>query len=116
MFQAEVTCVHRTATIRTLNDQLRMSGVGGKVMLTRAVAAMPPPALSALLAAVRKFDDFTSRNHPYREHDFGSVSLDGETYFFKIEAYDINLEWGSPDPADETVTRRVMTIMHAADY
>lgn len=116
MIHDEVTCALYTSTIRGLNDELRTKGVGGKVMLTRAVAALPPQTLSALLSAVREFDDFTSANDPYGEHDFGNLMLDGEAYFFKIDVYDINLEFGSPDPADETVSRRVLTIMTVADY
>lgn len=108
--------VHKTAKIRELNDQLRTTGSGGKVMLTRAVAALPPQTLSALISAIRSFDEFTSATDRYGERDFGSVSLRDETYFFKIDVYDINLEFGSPDPADETVSRRVLTIMTAADY
>ena len=116
MIHDEVTCVRRTSTIRDLNDHLRIKGIGGKVMLTRAVAALPPQTLSALLAAVRNFDDFTSGNDPWGEHDFGSVTVNGDTYFFKIDVYDVNLEFGSPNPADETISRRVLTVMTAADY
>lgn len=115
MIYDEVTCAWRTSIIRGLNDQLRTKGTGGKVMLTRAVAALPPQTLSALLSSVRASDDFTSANDPWGEHNFGSVVVEGETYFFKIDAYDLNLEYGSPDPADDTITRRVLTIMQSSD-
>ena len=115
MVYCERTCVCRTSTIRDLNDQLRTKGIGGKVMLTRAMAAHPPQTLSAVLSAVREFDDFTSANDPWGEHDFGSIVVEGETFFFKIDAYDLNLEYGSPDPANDTITRRVLTIMQAGD-
>jgi hypothetical protein len=114
--QSEMMRVQKTQKIRELNDRLRQTGQGGKVMLTRAVASLPPPTLGALLDAIRAFDAFTPDNDPWGEHDFGSVLIDSETYFFKIDAYDINLEFGSPDAADETVTRRVLTVMAAADY
>ena len=39
-----------------------------------------------------------------------------ETLFWKIDAYDRALEWGSPDPADPRVSRRVLTIMLASEY
>ena len=115
MIHDEVTCARRRSTIRDLNDQLRTKGIGGKVMLTRAMAAHPPQTLSAVLSAVREFDDFTSANDPWSKHDFGSVVVEGETYFFKIDAYDLNLEYGSPDPSDDSITRRVLTIMQAGD-
>ena len=40
----------------------------------------------------------------------------GERYFFKIDYYDKNTEFGSPDPADPAVTTRVLTIMRADEY
>jgi hypothetical protein len=43
------------------------------------------------------------------------VAVHGERYFWKIDAYDVNLEFGSPDPADEAATRRIITIMTASD-
>lgn len=50
------------------------------------------------------------------ERDFGCFDFMGERLFFKIDAYDRNLEYGSPDPADASVTIRVMTVMLASEY
>lgn len=111
----EMTDAQRTARIRALNDHLRTTGLGGKTMLTRAVAELPPPVLGALLTAVRSFDGFTADNDPWGEHDFGSVQVGDEAFFWKIDCYDTNLEFGSPDPTDETISRRVLTLMVAAD-
>lgn len=107
--------LQRTRKIQELNDRLRKTGVGGKVVLTRAVAAMGAPELTHLLRKVREFEAFTDGNDPWGEHDFGEVIIDGERYFWKIDAYDLNLEYGSPDPADEAVTCRVITVMTATD-
>lgn len=114
-YHEDGACPAKRARIRELNDQLRKAGIGGKTMLTRAVAELSPQALRALLLAVRAFDDFTRANDPWAEHDFGSVTVDGQTFFWKIDYYDVNLEFGSPDPADESITRRVLTIMTAGD-
>jgi hypothetical protein len=37
-------------------------------------------------------------------------------HFWKIDSYDRNTEFGSPDPADPDVTTRVLTIMRADEY
>ena len=50
------------------------------------------------------------------EHDFGSFDAEGQTIFFKIDYYDRALASHSPDPADPSVLRAVMTIMLANEY
>ncbi|GLR90900.1 DUF3768 domain-containing protein [Bradyrhizobium iriomotense] len=103
--------------IRSLNDSFRRNLViGGTVLLTQGVACLEPDLLAELLESVRKFDSFTRDNDPHGEHDFGSIDLGADRYFFKIDYYDQTGTMGSPDPADPTVTRRVMTIMRADEY
>lgn len=106
----------RTARIRMLNDTLRQGFPSGEVVATRGVAALPMAQQAALYLAIQAFDAFTEENDPYGEHDFGAINLDGELYFWKIDYYDNDLAFGSPDPADPDVTRRVMTIMRADEY
>ena len=102
--------------IRELNDQLRVNGVGGRIVITCGVSALPPNVFAEALAAIRSFDAFAVENDIWGEHDFGQLTAEGrETLIWKIDYYDANLEWGSPDPADETVTCRVMTIMLASE-
>jgi len=36
--------------------------------------------------------------------------------WFKIDLYDKDLQYGSPDPADPDVTTRVMTILLPSEY
>lgn len=79
--------------------------------MTRAVTALPAEKILKLMVTIREFDAFGPGNDPWNEHDFGKVELDCVPYFWKIDAYDLNMEFGSPDPGDETVTRRVLTIM-----
>jgi len=69
-----------------------------------------------LLKAIATFDTFTQDNDPYREHDFGSIEIQREKYFWKIDYYAPNLEYGSEDPSDPEITRRVMTVMHSSEY
>ena len=102
--------------IRTLNDQLRKQHEGGQVFITDGVGALPIPTVARTLFAIRDFDQFTKKNDPYGEHDFGKVDVDGHEIFFKIEYYGVDFENGSPDPSDDTVTCRVLTIMLSSEY
>lgn len=104
------------AAIRLLNDQLRTTGTGGAIVISRGVAALGPAAVAAIQAAVRAFDTFGAGNDPYGEHDFGSFLRDGEWIVWKIDYYDSTGRRGSPDPANPAVTTRVLTIMLAAEY
>jgi hypothetical protein len=85
-------------------------------MLTAGVRDRGAAFVQQALHAVRTFSAFTERNDPYGEHDFGAVTVDGERLFWKIDYYDLQLEYGSPDPSDPSVTRRILTIMLAEEY
>ena len=106
----------QTVAIRTLNDQLRTTLTGGRVVMTQGVNALADDTLSKVLRTVNTFDEFTPDNDPYGTHEFGMFEVDNARVMFKIDAYDENLEYGSPDPADPEVTRRVMTILLASEY
>ncbi|WP_152047148.1 DUF3768 domain-containing protein [Aureimonas psammosilenae] len=99
-----------------LNDAFRRTFTGGQVMLTAGVAALDPAERLAVLDAVRSFDAFNSGCDPYGEHDFGAFECAGVKYFWKIDAYDRDYAYASPDPADPALTARVLTIMLANEY
>ena len=102
--------------IRILNDNFRSTFVGGQVVMTQGVNAMPIDTKARVLLAVQSFSNFTKDNDPHGEHDFGSIEIEGETYFFKVDYYALDLNGGSEDPADPSVTTRVLTIMRADEY
>jgi hypothetical protein len=102
--------------IRTLNDQLRQQGIGGRIVITRGVQALGPDALQQIQQAVAAFDAFDANNDPNGEHDFGAVEVEGQTVFFKVDYFDADLQYHSPDPADPAVTCRVLTLMLADEY
>ena len=105
-----------TNKIALLNDALRKTFTGGKVVMTAAVDALPVNVKAIVLEKVRSFNDFGADNDPHSEHDFGSFKIDGETFFFKIDYYSPDMQGGSEDPADPEKTTRVLTIMFASDY
>ena len=89
----------------------------GKVVLTQSVTGLTQSAINFIIQAVRNYTDFKQDgNDNYCEHDFGTVSLDGNKYFWKIDYYDKAMKYGSENPADPEMTTRVMTIMAASDY
>lgn len=102
--------------IRQLNDEARMFLTDGTIFITSGVAALPIDDQAAILERVRTFEQFTSANDPYGEHDFGSFDHGGHQIFWKIDCYDREMEYGSPDPTDPRVTKRVLTIMLASEY
>lgn len=106
----------RDRKIRDLNDQFRKSFEGGQVVMTQGVAALALHTRMRALAVIRQFDEFNEDNDPYGIHDFGSVEVDGQNVWFKIDAYDKDMLYGSPDPSDPKVTSRVMTILLPEDY
>ena len=110
------TTVSTIDRIRELNDDFRRTFIGGAVMITAGVEAMPAEQRKSLLQKVRACDACTDDNDPHGEHDFGAVDEGGVRYFWKVDCYDRATEFGSPDPADPTVTTRVLTIMRADEY
>ena len=104
------------ARIRHLNDAFRRIFVGGAVVVTAGVEALPAAKRKAILAKVRAFDAFTEDNDPHGEHDFGVIEDGDVRCFWKIDYYDRELELMSPDPSDPDVTTRVLTIMLADEY
>ena len=105
----------RTDRIRDLNDAFRTTQ-GGLCFFTAGVSDMGISFSTAALAAVRGFGDFSADNNPHGEHDFGSFQIGEERLFWKIDYYDLSLEFGSKDPADPAQTKRVLTIMLAEEY
>ena len=106
----------KTARIRALNDELRQNFAEGLAVMTPGIAALGAEAVARIVKTIAVFDDFCHANDPHEEHDFGAFDADGHTIFFKIDYYDESLSYHSPDPADPSVTKRVITIMLAEEY
>ncbi len=102
--------------IRDLNDAFRKTGIGGRILLTIGIRELGEPAINDIITKIRKFSNFNENNDPHGEHDFGSITHNGVKVLWKLDYYDRNLEYGSPDPSDASITTRVMTIMCADEY
>lgn len=102
--------------IAELNDVLRRTGRGGRIVLTNGLLAQGPRFAVSALAAVRSFSGFNANNDPYREHDCAITEVEGTSVLWKIDYYDTAMSGHSPNPADPEVTCRVLTIMLADEY
>ena len=102
--------------IKTLNDNLRKSFIGGRVILTQGINVKTPRDIARILAKVRNFNNFTIANDPYNEHDFGSFDYNGEKIYWKIDYYDKDYQFYSEDPSNPDITNRVLTVMLASEY
>ena len=105
-----------TDRVRELNDHARRTFTGCRVVITQGIAGLDEHVISAILAQVRSYDSFTPDNDPYQEHDFGSFHHGNVQVFWRWDYYDLDYSMHSPDPADEAVTARVLTIMLAEEY
>ena len=116
-FDWQIDKVFRKKRIQRLNDAFRRGEVlHGSVMITEGVQAFGPDVVATLLEQVALFTDFSEVNDPHHEHDFGSIEVDHEKVFWKIDCFDRDLKWHSPDAANPEVTHRVLTVMLAIEY
>ena len=108
-----------TKKIAELNDNLRknlFTPGQNQVFISHAVNSLPYLERARLLDKVQNFNNFNKSNDPYKEHDFARIEHRGINYCFKIDYYNRDMDAGSENPADETITTRVLTIMRADEY
>ena len=104
----------RDAQIRELNDAFRTGRGDGHLVVTQGIAARND--VWEIVQLVRKYNSFDSGNDPHGEHDFGTIEIDGQCIFWKLDLYSKDMSSGSPNPADPSVTTRILTIMLAEEY
>ena len=107
----------RKKRIRELNDRFRQQAYGnGSILITAGIQSLGESKMSEVIAAVQNFTAFTQDNDPHNEHDFGAIDIANAKVFWKIDYFDLSRTMHSPDPADETVSHRVLTVMLASEY
>jgi hypothetical protein len=111
----------RLATIARLNDRCRQGlDRTARIMMTRACLGTFTSGDDAMSIVVQARLYAAIRNHVFAdadaaERDRGNFEFEGTTVYFKIDYYDTALDYGSEDPADASITRRVLTIMVRED-
>ena len=98
------------------NDNFRKHLSQGTLVLTQGIRSNTKEDLEAIITKVRTFDTFDENNDPYGERDFGAFDYKGKKIFWKIDYYDQEFLYLSPDASNPRVTNRVLTIMYAEEY
>ena len=105
-----------TQRIRQLNDALRRTGNGGRVIYTDGIVGQGLAFAAEVMKAVTSFDAFNPDSDPWDEHDCATLKVGQHSVIWKIDYYDRDVTYHSPDPADPNVTARVLTVMLAEEY
>ena len=117
--------VREAALIAAQNDAFRHSILGntpvanapkGQFVMTRGVAALGPDSQLELTRRVAAFDAFNADSEPHGWHEMGVIEFDGTTVWFKVDLYDVDYTYGSPEPSDPEQTRRVLTLLLPSEY
>jgi hypothetical protein len=94
------------------------SPIKGRYIVTCGIDCLSYDERFEIVQRIREFNSFTLENDPYGEHDFGRFQLEEskQDILWKIDYYDANYEFGSENPSNPQVTRRVLTAMLADEY
>ena len=119
--QAEVIAAQNDMFRRALvNPGIRRKcydeGITGNLVLSHNVAARPPDFLRTAIEAVAAFSTFNADNDPHGDHSFGVITVEGCRLFWKIDLYDLELDFGSERAYDPTVTERILTVLEPTEY
>ena len=105
-----------TNEIALQNDSFRKHLSQGTLVLTQGIRSNTSEDLKEIITKVRTFDTFDENNDPYGERDFGAFDYKGKKIFWKIDNYDQEFLYLSPDVSNPRVTNKVLTIMYAEEY
>lgn len=108
----------RITTLGMVNNRFRaelLRRVQGhhRILATQGVHSMGIQAVEDILNLVLAFkeEDFRSDFEPWGDRDFIVVENQGQKIWAKIDAYDLDQSHSSPNPLDDAVTVRVLTLM-----
>lgn len=117
--------VQEAARIAAQNDAFRRTILGnssaidapqGQFVMTPGVTALGLDAQLCLTRRVAGFDEFNRDSDPHGWHEMGVIDFEGTTVWFKLDLYDVDYRYGSPEPSDPAQTRRVLTLLLPSEY
>lgn len=112
----------KTLTIRKQNDSFRAGLIvggcpfPGTVVVTSGVSERGRDFVTNAIMAAAFDTDFSEDNDPWGTRDFGTVTVQGDKLYWKIDYFDAAREYGSDDPSDPAKTHRVLTLLFPAEY
>ena len=99
-----------------LNDRFRQGDRSlGEYKLSRQVLALPKHKQKQLFKELQEFSDFNPQNDPSGDRSRGEIVMDNFTYIWKIDYLDTTMTMVSDDPADPSVTTRVLSIIRTGE-
>ena len=104
------------ARIKLLNENLRIHGRGGTIVMSPGIRALHTDTIDAIMAAVRSFNDFNRENDPFCEHNSAHLVVEGIKVFWHIEYRDSLGGEVSEEPENPDATDRVLTVMLAEEW
>ena len=110
------TIVSAAERIRTLNDAFRRTFVGGTVVITAGVEALPSTNAARSSRRCAPSTPSPTTTIPTANTTSARSTRAASAASGRSTMYDRETEMGSPDPADPSVTTRVLTIMLADEY
>ena len=92
--------------------------IQGRLHITRSLMEEGDGFVPEAVKATGDFHSFAPENDPAGWHDFGAVTIRGETVFWKIDLYEASSDfrYGAEVPDNPETTMRVLTIMMAHDW
>lgn len=111
---AQNDAFRRLACLGIAPDQ----SIQGRMHVTHSMVEAGDGFVTEAVQIVGAYDTFEPENDPEGRHDFGSVTIRGETVFWKIDLYEASSDfrYGAEVPDNPETTTRVLTIMMARDW
>ena len=92
--------------------------IQGRLVVTQSLIEAGDGFVMEAVQTTGAFNTFEPDNDPEGWHDFGAVTIRGETVFWKLDLYEASSDfrYGAETPENPETTMRVLTVMMARDW